>query len=431
MSIKIQPPISIYIILCFILHGSLLAQDINNARRHIEALSSPEMHGRGYVFKGDSIAAAYIKKEMLSIGLSAFDQGFYQFFNISVNTLPGALSLSINNNNLMPGFDFLVETPSLGHTGTFRARTISHNTSDRRIRRLERRGLENKVLVIDNTSERKKRNKLFNKLKFYNNFGAEAVIFLTDEEKPLMWRTYTGHLRLDFPTLVLHQESFKRRVRRVTMDIENVFYPAYQTQNVIGYVEGYAVPDSFIVFTAHYDHLGRMGAETYFPGAHDNASGVALMLDLAKYYSRNPPPYSVAFIATAAEEAGLLGSRYYTNNPLFPLSDIMFLINLDMVSTGEDGMMVVNGEIFVEDFLRLKKINNTHGFMREIRSRGEAANSDHYFFYINNVKSFFFYTLGGQTHYHNIYDKPETLSLYAYDNLFQLIVSFVHDTFKK
>ncbi len=148
------------------------------------------------------------------------------------------------------------------------------------------------------------------------------------------------------------------------------------------------------------------------------------------YYSENPPDYSMAFIAFAAEEAGLLGSRYYTENPVFPLENIKFLINLDMVSTGEEGLMVVNGEIFIDAFSRLKNINKTHGFMKQIRSRGEAANSDHYFFYEKGVKCFFFYTLGGETHYHNIYDKAEMLSLYGYNNLFRLITVFIEDMSK-
>ena len=69
----------------------------------------------------------------------------------------------------------------------------------------------------------------------------------------------------------------------------------HKTNNVIGYIEGTEIKDTFIVLTAHYDHLGMMG-KTMFPGANDNASGVAMMLDMADYFSINPCKYSIAFL---------------------------------------------------------------------------------------------------------------------------------------
>ncbi|WP_448636180.1 M28 family peptidase [Pedobacter panaciterrae] len=74
-----------------------------------------------------------------------------------------------------------------------------------------------------------------------------------------------------------------------------------------------------MVITAHYDHLGGMGNKTYFPGANDNASGISFLLSLAKYYAANPQPYTMAFICFAGEEAGLLGSKYFTEYPLLAL----------------------------------------------------------------------------------------------------------------
>ena len=71
-----------------------------------------------------------------------------------------------------------------------------------------------------------------------------------------------------------------------------------------------------------------------------------MLFELADYYTKNPPDYSIVFMAFAAEEAGLLGSRFYTENPLFPPKNIHFLINLDLIGTGSEGMTVVNGSIF-------------------------------------------------------------------------------------
>ena len=76
-----------------------------------------------------------------------------------------------------------------------------------------------------------------------------------------------------------------------------------------------------------------MGKDTYFPGANDNASGISLLLNLAHYYAANPRPYSIGFICFAGEEAGLIGSKYFTEHPLVPLKNIRFLINTDLAGT--------------------------------------------------------------------------------------------------
>ena len=183
-------------------------------------------------------------------------------------------------------------------------------------------------------------------------------------------------------------------------------------------------PDSFLVVTAHYDHLGGMGKTTYFPGANDNASGVSLMMELARYYAQNPQPYSIAFIAFAGEEAGLIGSKYFTENPLVPLTSIRFLLNTDLAGTGTNGITVVNATEFPKEFAWMNQVNDENKLLVKINSRGKAANSDHYFFTEKGVPSFFFYTLGGVTAYHDIYDRAEALPLNEFEDLFKLIVLF-------
>ncbi len=73
-----------------------------------------------------------------------------------------------------------------------------------------------------------------------------------------------------------------------------------------------------------------------------------MLLNLAQYYglTENRPDYSMAFIALGAEELGILGANYYTDNPVFPLNQISFLINIDLAGNGEDGITVVNGTVY-------------------------------------------------------------------------------------
>lgn len=102
--------------------------------------------------------------------------------------------------------------------------------------------------------------------------------------------------------------------------------------NLIGYVEGSKNPERFIVMTAHYDHLGIRNGEIY-NGADDNASGTGGLMAAAEWFSKNQPENSIMFIAFDAEEQGLGGARYFVNNPVLPLEQIILNINLDMIST--------------------------------------------------------------------------------------------------
>jgi hypothetical protein len=97
---------------------------------------------------------------------------------------------------------------------------------------------------------------------------------------------------------------------------------------------------------------------------------------------------------------------------------------MDIMGTGEEGITVVNGSAFKKEFDELKRINEENKFISDVKIRGKSANSDHYFFSENNVKAFFIYTMGGIKAYHDIYDRPETLPLNEFEDLFNLIVKF-------
>jgi Zn-dependent M28 family amino/carboxypeptidase len=132
-------------------------------------------------------------------------------------------------------------------------------------------------------------------------------------------------------------------------------------------------------------------------------------------------------MAFAAEEAGLIGSHFYTENPLFPLEKIKCLINLDLVGTGDEGITIVNGSVYEEDFRRIVALNEKYQLLPKIAKRGKAANSDHYFFSEKGVKAFFIYTMGGIKAYHDIYDIPATLPLTKYKELFKLLTLYVSE----
>ncbi|MCR6637704.1 MAG: M20/M25/M40 family metallo-hydrolase [Sporocytophaga sp.] len=229
------------------------------------------------------------------------------------------------------------------------------------------------------------------------------------------------------PFFQVDKKSFPNGIQRVKFQLDATLKKNYSSQNVIGFVEGSSKSDSVIIISAHYDHLGTMGKKVYFPGANDNASGVSMLLELVKYYSQkeNTPKFTIVFMAFGAEEIGLIGSRFFTENPLFPLKKIKFMINLDLLGTGDDGMTVVNATLHPEEYNKLLEINETLKLLPAIKRRGPAANSDHFYFSEKGVPAFFFYTLGGISAYHDVMDRPETLPLTKFKEVFSLITNFV------
>ena len=370
----------IAVFLLFSLNG--LAQDISYAKKTINTLTAKKYWGRGYTKDGMAKAADFIEKEFESFGLVPINgHDFKQQFSFSVNTFPAAMQLKINGQTLKPGRDFIVHQASSGI-----------KTSDSLIRK-------------DSVT--------------YVSKSGKVVLGLQNK---LTWSVAQN--KVDYTIVEVNQKVLPSAPITINADITNEFVPHFMAANVTAMVKGTTKPDSMIVFTAHYDHLGGMGQNTYFPGANDNASGVAMLLDLAKYYAANPPKYSVVFIAFAAEEIGLLGSKYFTENPLFPLKNIRFLWNLDLLGNGDAGATVVNATIHPQEFALLNKINDQNKYLPKINPRGKAANSDHHFFTEKGVPAFFLYTQGGSSAYHDVDDIAKTLPLTAYENLFKLFVDF-------
>ena len=134
----------------------------------------------------------------------------------------------------------------------------------------------------------------------------------------------------------------------------------FTSANVIAVLPGAQHKKEYVIYSAHWDHLGRQPPEAggaIFNGAVDNASGVAGLLMLAQSFTRTQPTAdrSIVFIAFTAEEAGLLGSGYYVENPVLPLRDTAAVLNLDVMHIGgptRDVMIVGYGNSELEDYLR-------------------------------------------------------------------------------
>jgi hypothetical protein len=381
---------------------------------------SPELHGRGYVNGGDSIAANYIRTAFKEIGLTGYsNSNFFQSFDFPVNTFPTNMEVVLNERSLKPGIHFVVDPSSKGFSGELNLKNCS-------ILELYNQNLnlknwpKNSGLVVNNFGYG---GDTIRKVTEYLSKLAASISIVEVVNSKFTWSVSTSSFKNLY--LQVQDSVFTSNPEKITINIDSEFKKVHGSQNVIGYLPSQKKYAKTIVFSAHYDHLGRMGKDTYFPGANDNASGCSMLLYLADYFKNHPSKYNLVFIAFAGEEAGLIGSNYYVQNPLFPLKDIRFLVNLDIMGSGEEGITAVNATLFPKEFELLTRINKKKKYLKAIKSRGPAANSDHYFFTEAGVPAFFIYTMGSNKNYHDVFDKYESLTFSAFENIGNLIIDFV------
>ncbi|MGD0038080.1 MAG: M20/M25/M40 family metallo-hydrolase [Bacteroidota bacterium] len=135
---------------------------------------------------------------------------------------------------------------------------------------------------------------------------------------------------------LLNQQFAPVFIDNTTVTIDSkVIHETKQTENVLGFLPG-SDPDlksQVVIFTAHYDHLGKSRDGVFYPGADDDGSGTVTVLELAKAFAANPikPKRSLLFMTVTGEEKGLYGSKYYTDNPIIPLDKTIADLNMDMV----------------------------------------------------------------------------------------------------
>ncbi len=391
-------------------------------RNHIFRLSSQGMMGRGYVGNGQKKAAEYISCHFTNLGLTSVTAftDMQQYYSFPVNTFPSKMNVTINGKQLLPGQDYLVDAASApyNYRKSIAVKDLSSVSTTHQWRHTKATLSDTCIWLLLHTDS------------MCLNTGIPSHqlpsllpsgCYIIPQKNKLMW-TIADHTNAA-TVVYIADTSLPALTTAASVDISAKLNKKYTASNIVACIRG-SLPDSFIVFSAHYDHLGKMGSNTFFPGASDNASGTAMLLYLAQYYAAHPQRYTMVFIAFSGEEAGLLGSAHFVQNPLFPLANIKMLCNLDIMGDATDGVTVVNATMHPKEYELLTSLNNQHHFLPTIKSRGKAANSDHYYFSEAGVPAFFLYSNGGKGYYHDIYDKPEAVTLQNIPGVANLLISF-------
>ena len=399
------------------------AQDLGHYKKIVKELSSAKYQGRGYAEDGANKAGRWIAKEFAKAGA---DEVVQQPFTLDINTFPGKMEFSVDGKKQVPGIDFTLRefNPSIkGEFKLYYIDTLNYNP-EKIFADLATEEYKGAFVVCDfmfsykHTADFRKlqnKNDCTNSgliytweapLKFYKAYGE------TVREKPIIW------VKPDFP----------KDAKTIKVDIENEFLDDYECFNVIAKVEG-SRHDSCYVFTAHYDHLGNLGKKTYYPGAHDNASGTAAIITLAAHYAKNKPEFDMYFIAFSGEDANLRGSEWYAKHPLAPLSEIKYLINLDMIADNNPEQYCEVSDEGMQGFALFEKINEEMGYFKALDRQELAENSDHYPFASRNVPCIFFMNEDGDAFkfYHTVHDTWKNSIFTNYEPTFRLITDFIRN----
>lgn len=211
------------------------------------------------------------------------------------------------------------------------------------------------------------------------------------------------------------------------------------TENVLAYIEGIEKPEEVLVISAHYDHLGIEDDQIYY-GADDDGSGTVALMEMAQAFKMAAkdgfgPKRSILFLHLTAEEIGLQGSRFYTENPIFQLSKTIANLNIDMIGRVDAPhennsnylYLIGTDRLSKELHLLSEKVNETffnldidYRFNDEDDKNRYYYRSDHYNFALHNIPVIFYFN-GEHEDYHQPTDTPDKINYQLLEKRTQLI----------
>ena len=453
-------------------------------RAHIRYLASDDLRGRMSGTPGAEKAAEYISSEFKQSGLkpSGDDNSYYQNFSFIKSIVLGldnslTIELPDKREEYELGKDF--NTLSISSSGKFKGGLVfaGYGITSKELGYDDYVGLDVKdkaVMVLryipgDYEPENQFYNYAALRYKAMNarEKGAKAVIFVTpysEEEEVDISSVGLDYSYSDsgIQSLILRRNRAEevllkagRNLKDLEKNLENNIPSSFnftnssaiveteiiqeqgRSSNVIGIVEGAdpLLKNEFIVIGAHYDHIGygkgnsRAEKDTHdeiHNGADDNASGVAGLIELAKYFScrKNSLKRSLIFIAFSAEELGLLGASFYVDNPKVPLERTVAMINMDMIGRLREDKLTVFGVGSSPEWNKLLQDSNTDCIFELSLNNSGFAPSDQSVFFAKEIPVLHFFT-GLHKDYHTPGDDWEKTNPSGQKKVLQIISDLI------
>ena len=439
----------------------------------VKYLASPELAGRLGGSHGFYVAADFAAKEFLSLGLQPISNGgFFQNFYVEYNEIYAPCNFNLKKDNkVVKSYVLGTDFSCRGYTGSghYTASVVfcGFGESNDDYNDFKDIDVKGKIVLmfktqpsfkIDNiswlSSLRRKANNAY-----YN--GALAVLFVSkpNDAKPQkpIGSTMDGDgiyyenlpmLQVDVSVgedlvkgtgytlkeLQSKIESDKKPFSVTTnnfceIEVNAKYTVKRNTMNIVGKLEGSdpELKKEYIIIGAHLDHVGSQADKIYYPGANDNASGSAAVLQIARAIVNSgiTPKRSIIFILFSNEESGLEGAKYFTNNPLVPLENVTCMFNMDCVAYG-DSIMIGNGKSSPELWSIANRIDSLH-INQMVHNTWGGGGADAQPFHEKGIPCLYFVTTNSYDHLHLPSDKPETLNQPLYDKISRLAFLILRD----
>ncbi len=465
-------------------------------RSRLEIIASDDFEGRETGRPGQKKAARYISERFQEFGFEPIEKldGYYQPFKLQL-TYPDTVKLAVGNDTLkflrdmyyFPGFgDMHITTNNLLYMGYG---ISSENYDD-----YKGKNVENRVLLISSGEPKDKKGKSWvdrekrttswtsdwtKKISVAELKGARALLIIDDNfsSSVVQFGRYIKRPNIevgerattekdDMPIIYItskmanrilkasgnkqgHQKLEKVIGKKGKSEILELNVPVsldvkknreeLMSENVLAYMEGTEKKDELVVVTAHYDHLGKKGEDIY-NGADDDGSGTSTLLEIAQAFSiakkeGNGPKRSMLFMTVSGEEKGLLGSEFYTDNPVFSLENTVVNLNVDMIGRIDEEHEPDSNYVYLIGSDKLstglhdlsERMNTTYSGLELDYTYNDENDpnrfyyrSDHYNFAKNNIPVIFYFT-GVHEDYHQPTDTVDKIMFTKTEKIARLI----------
>jgi len=446
-------------------------------RDHIKYLSSDSLKGRQTGTAGDSLAALYIKSQFMLSGLGPITGDGFQRYEVTDKVIAGEKNfLSVNGEKFNQTIDFMPfafsGSSELNAAVIFAGYGFNINNDSLQWNDYEKLDVKGKwVLVLHGDPEPEKSVSGFipfnsdrDKVLAAKDMGASGVLMvsgpLMDEEdnfESLNSEDYS----VDIPVLRIKRFVADKILKKTNTTVavlekqinntkknsgfetganvnagSEIIRKKSVTRNVVMLLPGEdeLLKNEYVIIGAHFDHLGMGGSSSrardtvaVHHGADDNASGVSEMIELAEKFALTKGSHkrSLIFAAFSGEEMGLLGSKYFTDNPLIDLTKVNAMINLDMVGRLKDSSSLQIGGVGTAEGLKdlVKSLCDTNLISLTLSDEGYGP-SDHSSFYGKNIPVLFWST-GAHLDYHTPRDTWDKINYTGMAEISDLIYGVV------